>query len=56
MQMGFKETSAKTGVNVEETINDMLSDIIKQGLYETKKGVVLELEMKSRKDVDSCCG
>jgi hypothetical protein len=43
MQMKFKETSAKTAVNVEETINDMLTEIIERGLAESKKGVVLEL-------------
>jgi len=30
--MGFKETSAKTAVNVEETLNDMLVQIIEGGL------------------------
>lgn len=39
--MNFKETSAKTSANVEETIDSLMAMIIKKGLLELKKEKVV---------------
>lgn len=36
-QMSFRETSAKTNANVEETIESILLAIIKKGVMDVKK-------------------
>jgi hypothetical protein len=53
--MKFKETSAKNAVNVEETIEEMMADIIERGLLEAKKPSVSLVEGARREDNDGCC-
>lgn len=49
--MRFEETSAKTAVNIEETVEVMMGDIIEKGLTEVKKDKIKleEQEKGSRK-------
>ena len=58
IKMRYAETSAKTAANIEETVEVMMSDIIKKGLLEVKKEKVqLADHDKCRKqENDSCCG
>lgn len=54
--MNFKETSAKNAVNVDETIDEMMADIIERGLLESKKASLALLESGGRReDNDGCC-
>ena len=58
--MKFQETSAKTATNIEETVEDMVKSIVKEGLMEVKKEkkdkIALADQDRCRKqENDSCC-
>lgn len=57
--MKFKETSAKNATNVEQTIEEMMMEIIERGLFESKKEkasiCLVEQPGSRREENDSCC-
>lgn len=58
-QMSFRETSAKTNANVEETIESILLAIIKKGVMDVKKEKVVlagKQEGCRNEENDTCCG
>ena len=58
-QMKFQETSAKNSTNVDETIEEMMKNIIKKGVMEVKKEKMelrdLNKNKSCRKADNDCC-
>ena len=57
--MKFQETSAKNSTNVDETIEEMMKNIIKKGVMEVKKEKMelrdLNKNKSCRKADNDCC-